>query len=207
MSALVLGPGVQEGTDVGPLVNQDAVSKVDGLVRAAVQDGAKALVGGQRPQREGFYFEPTVLVNVLPGAAILGEELFGPVAPIVSFETEAQAVAFANSTEHGLVGYVYTADLARGLRVSEALEFGMVGLNRGLVSDPAAPFGGSKQSGIGSRGRPRRHARLPRVEVHRRPMVMVLTKTEPGDGAIREASRRRPLGAWPARREFDGCAR
>jgi succinate-semialdehyde dehydrogenase / glutarate-semialdehyde dehydrogenase len=152
MSALVLGPGTLEGTDVGPLVNQDAVSKVDGLVRAAVMDGAKALVGGQRPQREGFYYEPTVLVNVAPEAAILGEELFGPVAPIVTFQDEAQAVAFANTTEHGLVGYVYTADLARGLRVSEALEFGMVGLNRGLVSDPAAPFGGSKQSGIGREG-------------------------------------------------------
>ena len=152
MSALVLGPGTQEGTDVGPLVNQDAVAKVDGLVRAAVIDGAKALVGGQRPQREGFYYEPTVLVNVHPDAAILGEELFGPVAPIVTFEDEAQAVAFANGTEHGLVGYVYTGDLARGLRVAEALEFGMVGLNRGLVSDPAAPFGGSKQSGIGREG-------------------------------------------------------
>ena len=91
-------------------------------------------------------------VNVHPDAAILGEELFGPVAPIVTFEDEAQAVAFANGTEHGLVGYVYTGDLARGLRVAEALEFGMVGLNRGLISDPAAPFGGSKQSGIGREG-------------------------------------------------------
>jgi succinate-semialdehyde dehydrogenase/glutarate-semialdehyde dehydrogenase len=152
MSALVLGPGSQEGTEVGPLVNQDAVLKVDALVRAAVKDGAKALVGGQRPQREGFYYEPTVLVDVHPEAAILAEELFGPVAPIVTFETEAQAVGFANSTEHGLVGYVYSSDLARALRVSEALEFGMVGLNRGLVSDPAAPFGGSKQSGIGREG-------------------------------------------------------
>jgi succinate-semialdehyde dehydrogenase/glutarate-semialdehyde dehydrogenase len=152
MSALVLGPGSQEGTEVGPLVNADAVLKVDALVRAAVKDGAKALVGGQRPQREGFYYEPTVLVDVHPQAAILAEELFGPVAPIVTFETEAQAVGFANSTEHGLVGYVYSSDLARALRVSEALEFGMVGLNRGLVSDPAAPFGGSKQSGIGREG-------------------------------------------------------
>jgi succinate-semialdehyde dehydrogenase/glutarate-semialdehyde dehydrogenase len=152
MSGLVLGAGTQEGTDVGPLVNQDAVSKVDELVRAAVIDGARPLVGGQRPEREGFYYEPTVLVNVQPGAAILGEELFGPVAPIVTFDDEAQAVALANTTEHGLVAYVYTGDLARGLRVSEALEFGMVGLNRGLVSDPAAPFGGSKQSGIGREG-------------------------------------------------------
>ena len=152
MSGLVLGPGSQESTDVGPLVNQDAVAKVDALVRAAVLDGAKALVGGQRPARTGLFDEPTVLVNVQPGAAILGEELFAPVAPIVTFDDEAQAVALANTTEHGLVGYVYTGDLARGLRVSEALEFGMVGLNRGLVSDPAAPFGGSKQSGIGREG-------------------------------------------------------
>jgi succinate-semialdehyde dehydrogenase/glutarate-semialdehyde dehydrogenase len=152
MSALVVGPGLLESTDVGPLVNQDAVSKVDGLVRAALREGAKALVGGQRLGGEGYYYEPTVLVNVSSAAAILGEELFGPVAPIVTFESEAQAVTLANTTEHGLVGYVYTADLARGLRVSEALEFGMVGLNRGLVSDPAAPFGGSKQSGIGREG-------------------------------------------------------
>ena len=152
MSGLVLGPGSQESTDVGPLVNQDAVAKVDALVRAAVLDGAKALVGGQRPARTGFFYEPTVLVNVQPGAAILGEELFAPVAPTVTFDDAAQAVALANTTEHGLVGYVYTGDLARGLRVSEALEFGMVGLNRGLVSDPAAPFGGSKQSGIGREG-------------------------------------------------------
>jgi succinate-semialdehyde dehydrogenase/glutarate-semialdehyde dehydrogenase len=158
MSALVLGPGTEEGTDVGPLVNQDTVSKVDRLVRAAVIEGAHTLVGGQRPGRpdgpdtEGFYYEPTVLVNVQPGAAILREELFGPIAPIVTFEDETQALRYANTTEHGLVGYVYTGDLARGLRVSEALEFGMVGLNRGLVSDPAAPFGGSKQSGIGREG-------------------------------------------------------
>ena len=152
MSTLALGPGSQESTDVGPLVNEDAVSKVDDLVRAAVIEGATALVGGQRPVREGFYYEPTVLVNVQPGAAILREELFGPVAPIVTFENEVQAIDLANTTEHGLVGYVYTGDLARGLRVSEALEFGMVGLNRGLVSDPAAPFGGSKQSGIGREG-------------------------------------------------------
>ena len=152
MSALVLGPGGHEGTDVGPLVNPDAVSKVDELVRAAVTGGAQALVGGQRPDREGFYYEPTVLVNVHPDAAILREEIFGPVAPIVTFQDATQAVALANTTEHGLVAYVYTGDLARGLRVSEALEFGMIGLNRGLVSDPAAPFGGSKQSGIGREG-------------------------------------------------------
>ena len=123
-----------------------------GLVQEAIDEGASAVVGGGRRPGAGFYFEPTVLVNVRPDAAILGEEIFGPVAPVVTFETEAQAIALANSTEYGLVAYVYTGDLSRGLRVSEALEFGMVGLNRGMVSDPAAPFGGVKQSGIGREG-------------------------------------------------------
>jgi succinate-semialdehyde dehydrogenase/glutarate-semialdehyde dehydrogenase len=152
MSALVVGPGAQDGTEVGPLINEDAVAKVDGLVRAAIGHGARAVVGGSRPNRPGFYFEPTVLVDVRPDSAILREEIFGPVAPIVTFEAEAEAVALANATEFGLVAYVYTRDLARGLRVSEALEYGMIGLNRGLVSDPAAPFGGVKQSGIGREG-------------------------------------------------------
>jgi len=152
MSAMNVGPGTDESTEVGPLVNEDILSKVDQLVRGALAQGAKAIAGGSRPEGEGFYYEPTVLVNVHPDAAILREEIFGPVAPIVTFEDETEAIAFANATEHGLVGYVYTGDLARGLRVSEALEFGMVGLNRGLVSDPAAPFGGSKRSGIGREG-------------------------------------------------------
>ena len=152
MSALIVGPGTGETTEVGPLVNEDTVAKVDQLVRGALAEGAQAVVGGIRPAGEGFYYEPTVLVNVHPNAAILHEEIFGPVAPIVTFEDEAAATALANGTEHGLVAYVYTGDLARGLRVSEALEFGMVGLNRGLVSDPAAPFGGVKQSGLGREG-------------------------------------------------------
>ena len=152
MSAMVVGPGTQEGTQVGPLVNEDTVSKVDKLVRSAMADGARALVGGSRPQRPGFYFEPTVLVDVAPDAAILREEIFGPVAPVVTFEHEAEVIELANDTEYGLVAYLYTADLARGLRVSEALDYGMIGLNRGLVSDPAAPFGGVKQSGLGREG-------------------------------------------------------
>jgi len=152
MSAMSVGPGTDESTEVGPLVNEDILSKVDQLVRGALAQGAKTIAGGRRPGGEGFFYEPTVLVNVHPDAAILREEIFGPVAPIVTFEDETEAIALANATEHGLVGYVYTGDLARGLRVSEALEFGMVGLNRGLVSDPAAPFGGSKQSGIGREG-------------------------------------------------------
>ena len=152
MAALRLGPGVDEQTEVGPLVNEDAVVKVDELVTAAVADGAAALTGGTRPDGQGWYYPPTVLSDVQPASAILREEIFGPVAPIVTFTDEADAIRMANDTEFGLVSYVYTGDLARGLRVSEALETGMVGLNRGLVSDPAAPFGGVKQSGIGREG-------------------------------------------------------
>jgi succinate-semialdehyde dehydrogenase / glutarate-semialdehyde dehydrogenase len=152
MSALKLGPGTADGVQVGPLVNREAVDKVDELVRDAVAKGATVITGGDRPVREGCFYEPTVLTEVPPGAALLREEIFGPVAPVVSFDTEDEAIRLANDTEYGLVAYLYTGDLARGLRVSERLEAGMVGLNRGLVSDPAAPFGGVKQSGIGREG-------------------------------------------------------
>jgi succinate-semialdehyde dehydrogenase/glutarate-semialdehyde dehydrogenase len=152
MAALRVGPGTEESTEVGPLVNDDAVAKVDALVHDAVTAGATVVTGGSRPPREGCYYQPTVLTGVRPGSAILREEIFGPVAPIVPFTTEDEAVALANDTEYGLVAYVYTGDLARGLRVSERIDAGMVGLNRGLVSDPAAPFGGTKQSGIGREG-------------------------------------------------------
>jgi succinate-semialdehyde dehydrogenase/glutarate-semialdehyde dehydrogenase len=152
MGALRVGPGVDADTQVGPLVNDDTAGKVDELVQGAVAEGATAVVGGRRPDRPGFYYEPTVLSGVLPGSAILSEEIFGPVAPIVVFDTEDEAIRLANDTEYGLVSYVFTGDLARGLRVSEAMESGMVGLNRGVVSDPAAPFGGTKQSGVGREG-------------------------------------------------------
>jgi succinate-semialdehyde dehydrogenase/glutarate-semialdehyde dehydrogenase len=152
MAALKVGPGTEAGTQVGPLVNDAAVQKCDELVRGALAAGARALIGGEVPDRAGCYYDPTVLVDVPADAAILREEIFGPVAPIVTFTEEADAIRLANDTEFGLVAYLYTGDLARGLRVSEALESGMVGLNRGLVSDPAAPFGGVKQSGIGREG-------------------------------------------------------
>jgi len=152
MGALKVGPGTEDGTQVGPLVNDAAVQKCDELVRGALDGGARALIGGTVPDRPGCYYDPTVLVDVPADAAILREEIFGPVAPIVTFTDEADAIRWANDTEFGLVSYLYTGDLARGLRVSEALESGMVGLNRGLVSDPAAPFGGVKQSGIGREG-------------------------------------------------------
>jgi succinate-semialdehyde dehydrogenase/glutarate-semialdehyde dehydrogenase len=152
MKALTVGPGTHDDTQVGPLVNEESAAKVDELVKGAVSAGARVVLGGGRPDREGFYYSPTVLLDVPRGADILGEEIFGPVAPVLTFTDEDDAIAMANDTEYGLVSYVYTRDLARGLRVSERLDAGMVGLNRGLVSDPAAPFGGTKQSGIGREG-------------------------------------------------------
>ena len=118
----------------------------------ATSGGATVVTGGRKPDRRGFFYEPTLLDSVPAQAAILAPEIFGPVAPVVRFTDEADAIRWANDTEFGLVSYVYTQDLRRGLRVSEALEAGMIGLNRGLVSDPAAPFGGVKQSGIGREG-------------------------------------------------------
>jgi len=152
LKAMKLGPGLDESTDVGPLVNEDTRSKVAELVDGAVSAGANALLGGRAPERKGYFYEPTLLDGVAAEAAILNTEIFGPVAPVVRFTEEADAIRWANGNEFGLVAYVYTRDLRRGLRVYEALESGMVGLNRGLVSDPAAPFGGVKQSGLGREG-------------------------------------------------------
>ena len=152
LGAMKLGPGLDESTDLGPLVNEDTRSKVASLVDGALSDGASAVLGGRAPERKGFFYEATLLDGVTPDAAILNAEIFGPVAPVVRFTDEADAIRWANATEFGLAAYVYTRDLRRGLRVSEALESGMIGLNRGLVSDPAAPFGGVKQSGLGREG-------------------------------------------------------
>jgi succinate-semialdehyde dehydrogenase/glutarate-semialdehyde dehydrogenase len=152
MRALVVGPGLDEHNDVGPLVNAEAVAKVHELVEDAVAAGAQVTTGGSALERPGYYYQPTVLTDVPAGAALLREEIFGPVAPVVTFSGEDEAVELANTTEYGLVAYIYTSDLARGMRVSERVEAGMIGLNRGLVSDPAAPFGGVKQSGIGREG-------------------------------------------------------
>jgi succinate-semialdehyde dehydrogenase/glutarate-semialdehyde dehydrogenase len=152
MASLVVGPGCADGVQVGPLVNPEAVEKVDSLVKAAVAGGAVALAGGARREGPGWYYDPTVLTGVPEHSPILAEEIFGPVAPIVTFTDEDEVIRLANDTQYGLVAYVYTTDLARGLRVSERLESGMIGLNRGLVSDPAAPFGGVKHSGIGREG-------------------------------------------------------
>lgn len=152
MQAVVVGNGVEAGTTCGPLINAEAVIKVATLLDDALAKGARIITGGRPPQRAGFFCTPTVLVDVPANAAMLHDEIFGPVAPLVTFDDEAEVVEQANATEYGLVAYVYTQDLARGLRVSEALESGMIALNRGLVSDPAAPFGGVKQSGLGREG-------------------------------------------------------
>ncbi|MDQ4038249.1 MAG: NAD-dependent succinate-semialdehyde dehydrogenase [Actinomycetota bacterium] len=152
MGGMAMGRGDDDEVKLGPLVNEATVEKVDRLVRGAVAGGARALVGGQRPDGDGFFYPATVLVDVADGSGCLTEEIFGPVAPIVTFRSEDEAVRKANDTPFGLVSYLYTGDLGRGLRVSERLESGMVGINRGVVSDPAAPFGGMKQSGIGREG-------------------------------------------------------
>jgi succinate-semialdehyde dehydrogenase/glutarate-semialdehyde dehydrogenase len=152
MGALRVGAGTEESTQCGPLISDDAVAKVDELVRDALDRGARAVLGGTPAEGPGCFYPPTVLVDVPRDARVLHEEVFGPVAPVVRFEEEDDALALVNATEYGLVGYLYTADLARGLSFAERMESGMVGLNRGLVSDPAAPFGGSKQSGLGREG-------------------------------------------------------
>ena len=152
LKALVVGPGLDEATELGPLVNEETRSKVAGLVEDATAQGAALVTGGRAPGRRGYFYEPTLLDAVPSGAAMLSTEIFGPVAPVVRFTDEADAVRWANASEFGLVSYVYTQDLRRGLRVAEALETGMIGLNRGRVSDPAAPFGGVKQSGLGREG-------------------------------------------------------
>jgi succinate-semialdehyde dehydrogenase/glutarate-semialdehyde dehydrogenase len=152
MGALKVGRGTEPDVDVGPLIDEDQRSKVSELVDDAVAKGAKAVVGGSRLDGAGYFFEPTVLGDVTPEARLLKEEIFGPVAPVTSFESEEQAIAAANDTEYGLVAYVFTRDLKRALRVCEGLETGMIGLNQGMVSNAGAPFGGVKQSGIGREG-------------------------------------------------------
>jgi len=152
MSALKVGSGVEADTDCGPMITRKAVEKIDRLVDDAKGKGARVLCGGETPSGAGFFYPPTVLANVSAESEMAQEEIFGPVAPLYRFETEEEAIASANDTEYGLAAYVYTRDLARGLRVSSGIEAGMIALNRGLVSDPAAPFGGVKQSGLGREG-------------------------------------------------------
>ncbi|MGL5929399.1 MAG: NAD-dependent succinate-semialdehyde dehydrogenase [Dermatophilaceae bacterium] len=152
MGALTVGRGTEEGVDVGPLVSEKQRAAVHELVTDAVERGATVLTGGGPLDGPGHFYRPTVIVDVPDDARALREEIFGPVAPVVPFTDEADAVAKANGTEYGLVGYLYARDHARVIRVAEALEFGMVGVNTGIVSNPAAPFGGVKQSGYGREG-------------------------------------------------------
>lgn len=149
---LKVGPGIDESSEIGPLVNEDAIDKVEELVQAALAEGAGVLTGGRRHALGRTYYEVTVLTDVTPDMAIHGEEIFGPVAPLFRFSTEDDAIAIANDTEYGLAAYFYAADMGRIWRVSESLEYGMVGVNTGLISTEVAPFGGFKESGIGREG-------------------------------------------------------
>ncbi|WP_129287449.1 NAD-dependent succinate-semialdehyde dehydrogenase [Streptomyces sp. GZWMJZ-114] len=152
LAALTVGDGLEPGTEVGPLVEEKALRKVQALVDDAVTKGAKVVCGGNRPDRAGYFYTPTVLSDVSVQSDLLTTEIFGPVAPVIPFDTEAEVVRMANDTPWGLAGYLFTQDIDRGFRVSEALEVGMVGLNTGIVSNPAAPFGGIKASGLGREG-------------------------------------------------------
>jgi succinate-semialdehyde dehydrogenase/glutarate-semialdehyde dehydrogenase len=154
MGSMKVGRGTEDGVEVGPLIDDKQRAKVQELVEDAVGRGAKALVGGQARDGTGYFYDPTVLTDIPDDAQVLSEEIFGPVAPVKGFSDEDEAIAAANNTQYGLVAYVYTNDLKRALRVVEGLETGMVGLNQGMVSNPAAPFGGVKQSGFGREGGP-----------------------------------------------------
>lgn len=152
MSALKLGAGIDADTECGPMITREAVQKIERLVQDAVSRGARLLCGADNGSGPGFFYPPTVLTDVPREAEMAHEEVFGPVAPISRFESEDEVIALANDTEYGLAAYVYTRDVGRGLRVAGRIESGMIALNRGLVSDPAAPFGGVKQSGLGREG-------------------------------------------------------
>jgi succinate-semialdehyde dehydrogenase/glutarate-semialdehyde dehydrogenase len=154
LGSMKVGRGTDDGVEVGPLIDDNQRTKVSELVEDAVGRGAKAVVGGHSRDGAGYFYDPTVLTEVPDDARLLREEIFGPVAPVKGFADEDEAIAAANDTEFGLVAYVYTSDLKRALRVCEKLETGMVGLNQGMVSNAAAPFGGIKQSGFGREGGP-----------------------------------------------------
>ena len=152
MGALQVGPGVEDGTQVGPLIDDAGRTKVVELVADATERGARVLTGGETPEGAGFFYPPTVLLDVPGDARMAKQEIFGPVASIIPFDDEEEVIQAANDTPYGLVSYVFTNDLRRALRVAEKLESGMVGLNQGVVSNPAAPFGGIKESGLGREG-------------------------------------------------------
>ena len=151
-AALVVGHGTEPGVAVGPLIERAAVERVADLVASAVGAGARLRIGGERLDRPGWYYTPTVLDRVTPDMPVVTEEVFGPIAPVVTFDSEDEAIAMANTTPFGLVAYAYTGDLSRALRLAEAIDTGMLGVNRGMVSDATAPFGGVKHSGLGREG-------------------------------------------------------
>jgi succinate-semialdehyde dehydrogenase/glutarate-semialdehyde dehydrogenase len=152
MGALTLGRGTEDGVHVGPLVDEKSRDKVKSLVDDAVSKGARVMVGGNARGGAGWFFEPTVLADVPVEADLSQEEIFGPVAPVTTFRSDDEAIQLANNTRFGLVAYLFTQDLSRAITLSEALEYGMVGVNQGIVSNPAAPFGGVKASGVGREG-------------------------------------------------------
>jgi succinate-semialdehyde dehydrogenase/glutarate-semialdehyde dehydrogenase len=152
MSEYKLGNGLDASSTLGPLISKKQVATVEDLVSDAVSKGATVAVGGVAPEGPGHFYPATVLADVPATARIFKEEVFGPVAPVTGFDTEEEGIAAANDTEYGLAAYIYTQGLDRALRVAEAIEAGMVGINRGVISDPAAPFGGVKQSGFGREG-------------------------------------------------------
>ncbi len=150
--ALKVGPGTEAGVTQGPLINREALDKVEEHVADATAHGAKIAVGGKRHALGGTFFEPTVLTGVTPDMKIFREETFGPVAPLIRFSTDAEVIELANRTEFGLASYFYSRDIGRIWRVAEALEYGMVGVNTGMITTEVAPFGGVKQSGLGREG-------------------------------------------------------
>jgi succinate-semialdehyde dehydrogenase/glutarate-semialdehyde dehydrogenase len=152
VAAMKVGPGTGEGVTIGPLINDKAIAKVEKLVKEAVEQGATATVGGGRHDLGGLFWQPTVLTGATPDMRLFQEEIFGPVAPIVKFETEAEAIDLANATPFGLASYFYSRDVGRCWRVAEAIEAGMVGINEGIISTEVAPFGGVKDSGLGREG-------------------------------------------------------
>jgi succinate-semialdehyde dehydrogenase/glutarate-semialdehyde dehydrogenase len=154
MGAMKIGRGTEDGVEVGPLIDEAAVEKVEELVADARDRGAEVLTGGERTGEAGHFYKPTVLGSVPDDARVLGEEIFGPVAPITTFADDDEAIAKANDTEYGLVAYMFTKSLDRAFTVMEALDTGMIGLNQGMVSNAGAPFGGVKQSGFGREGGP-----------------------------------------------------
>jgi len=152
VSAMKVGPGIEDGVTIGPLINEAAIVKVEELVADAIEKGATVVLGGKRHALGGCFYEPTILTNATAEMAFASEEIFGPVAPVYRFSTEAEAIAMANDTKYGLAAYFYARDLGRVWRVSESLEYGIVGINEGIISTEVAPFGGVKESGIGREG-------------------------------------------------------